>query len=182
MLNLNFNPFPVLKTKRLLLRQLNAEDKQAIYNIRSNAIVNRYINRPKTNSIADAEKFIERVNDNVTKNIAVYWGITLKEKPDIIGTIVLWKISPEQLRAEIGYELYPLWHGKGIMQEAFTEVIKYGFETLLLKRIVAFTSKENEASKKLLEKNSFAIAPELDEMKTEKEKETMLIYSCHTKL
>jgi len=57
--------------------------------------------------------------------------------------------------AEVGYELLPPYHGKGIMQEALLKVIEYGFDILKLKRIVADPKEINLKSVKLLEKCGF---------------------------
>ncbi|MEP7168100.1 MAG: GNAT family N-acetyltransferase [Bacteroidota bacterium] len=177
MLKINFAPFPVLTTERLVLRQLKTEDENEVFTIRSNERVNKYIDRPKTNSIEDVRKFIHKINTGMNNNESVLWAISQKNNSRLIGSITLWKISKENYRAEIGYELHPEFHGKGIMQEAFKKVVEYGFQTLNLKTIVAFTHKNNETSKKLLEKNNFKIDYSLEEEKTEKEKEVTLIYS-----
>ena len=60
MLQLNFTHFPELKTERLLLRQLKETDANAIFLIRSNEAVNKYIDRPKTSTIAEASLFIKK--------------------------------------------------------------------------------------------------------------------------
>lgn len=177
MLQINFTPFPVLTTERLILRQLTLEDENEVLAIRSNEMVNKYIDRPPTRTIEDARKFIDRITKNISNNESAFWAITLKNNPALIGSITLWKISKEHERAEIGYELHPDFHGKGIMQEAFTKVVEFGFQTMKLKTIVAFIHKENEPSKKLLEKNNFSVDPGYDELKTEEEKVTLLVYS-----
>ena len=46
---------------------------------------------------------------------------------------------------------------KGIMSEALQRVLKYGFESLGLNEIVAFTHRLNEASKNMLLRNQFLI-------------------------
>jgi ribosomal-protein-alanine N-acetyltransferase len=83
------------------------------------------------------------------------WAITLKNEPKLIGTIVYWNIIKEKDEAEVGYELLPQWHGKGIMQEALSKVIEFGFTTLGIKTIVADPKAGNQRSVKLLEKCGF---------------------------
>ncbi|HKR05969.1 MAG TPA: GNAT family N-acetyltransferase [Bacteroidia bacterium] len=177
MLQINFTPFPVLTTDRLILRQLKTTDEKEVLAIRSNETVNKYIDRPPTRSVKDARKFIDMITKNISNNESAFWAITLKNNPALIGSITLWKISIEHERAEIGYELLPRFHGKGIMQEALTKVVEFGFQTMQLKTIVAFTNKDNEPSKKLLERNNFRIDESMEEEKTEKEKLTTVVYS-----
>lgn len=58
-------------------------------------------------------------------------------------------------RAEIGYALQPAHHGKGLMQEALTAVLDYGFHTLQLHSVEANVNPANAASIKILERNGF---------------------------
>ena len=81
----------------------------------------------------------------------ILWGITLQENSQkVIGSICLWNLSPEENKAEIGYVLHPDFQGKGYMQEAVEQVIKYGFQTTGLNIIDANFHTENKKSFKLL--------------------------------
>jgi ribosomal-protein-alanine N-acetyltransferase len=152
---LNFTPFPVLTTKRLLLRQLTADDEPAIFELRTDDEVNKYLDRLKARTIIDARKFIEKINRNISNNESIIWGISLLDEPKLIGTVCFWNISQENNSAELGYELLPAHQGKGIMQETLAAVIAYGFETMNVKTIEAFAHIKNRRSYQLLEKLSF---------------------------
>jgi ribosomal-protein-alanine N-acetyltransferase len=69
----------------------------------------------------------------------------------------LWNFSENKKRAEVGYDLNPIYQRKGIMNEALKQIIEFGFVDLNLDKIEAFTHAENENSLKLLEKNGFYI-------------------------
>lgn len=161
MLEINFQPFPTIATERLLLRQLNESDSEAILKIRSDEKVSQFIARQICTTIVEAKEFINKINNNISKNESMYWGITLASKNrnefsnEVIGTICIWNISKEDYRAEIGYELLPDFHGKGIMQEALASVLDYGFRKMKLHSIEGKVDSENIASIKLLEKNNF---------------------------
>jgi [ribosomal protein S5]-alanine N-acetyltransferase len=157
MLSLNFIPFPVLNTERLQLRQLMPEDDKEILQLRTDVQVNQFLGRSPQANINDARTFITKINTSIANNESAYWGITLKPKNKLIGTICLWNIQPENYRAEIGYELDPNFWGKGIMLEALPKVIEYGFKTMNLHSIAADTLPENIASIRLLEKNGFKL-------------------------
>ncbi len=58
--------------------------------------------------------------------------------------------------AEVGCDLNPKFQAKGIMSEALKAVIEMGFKGFKLDKIEAFTHRDNESSKKLLEKNGFS--------------------------
>ncbi len=174
MLQLNFSPFPELKTGRLVLRPLTIADADAIAALRSNETVNKYLERVKTTSAEEALLFIDKINNSISNNQSIYWVIALKETDQLIGTICFWNIVAEDNTAEIGYELLPHYHGKGIMQEAITAVIDFGFATMKINKITAFTLAINIASVKLLEKNYFKI--DTSEKYKEKNDEAMKGY------
>lgn len=155
MLNLNFNPFPILTTQRLVLRQITIKDAAALYALRSNEQVMQYIDKPLAKSLADAVELIEKTMDALTYNDGITWAICLADDLTMIGTIGYWKFRKEHYRAEIGYLLLPEYHGKGIMFEAMQTVIRYGFRQLHLHSIEAIVNPENVASIGILEKNGF---------------------------
>jgi ribosomal-protein-alanine N-acetyltransferase len=160
---LNNTPFPSLGTNRLHLRELTFEDENGIFELRSDDSINKYINRPKAQSITEAKQFIEKIRKGIANNQSLYWVISLKEDPTLIGTICLWNFSADHCEAETGFELMTAHQGKGIMNEALKEVIRFAFEILGLDRINAYTHKENSSSIKLLEKNSFLLSETEDD-------------------
>jgi len=153
--NINFKPFPNLFTDRLNLRQLKLEDESEILFLRSDEMINKYIDRPKTETNEDARKFIDKINSGIENNEWIYWTISPKESDKLIGTICIWNFSDEKNIAELGFELVPEFQGKGIMQEVLIKVIEYGFENLNLKKLEAYTNQLNIPSIKLLERNKF---------------------------
>jgi ribosomal-protein-alanine N-acetyltransferase len=155
MLELNFDPFPIIKTDRLLLRQINNDDVNEIFILRSDERVMRYIDKAPAQSLDDAYEFITRITELENSKDAVTWGIALKDEPRLIGTICLWHIQKEHYRAEVGYNLLPDYWGKGIMHEAIKEVIDYGFNVMKLHSIEANVNPSNAASIKLLKRNKF---------------------------
>ena len=155
MLSLNFNPFPVLSTERLILRQVKPEDVNEIFFLRSDERVLRFLGKDPATSTEEASFFIKKINELEKNNDGITWGITLKDEEKLIGTICYWNITKEHYRAEIGYALHPDYHGKGIMQEAISEVIKYGFTKIKLHSVEAKVDPNNASSIKLLERNNF---------------------------
>ena len=91
MLNLNFNPFPILTTQRLVLRQITIKDAAALYALRSNETVMQYIDKPLAKSLADAVELIEKTMDALTYNDGITWAICLADDLTMIGTIAYWK-------------------------------------------------------------------------------------------
>lgn len=162
MISRNFTSFPILTTERLTLRQLVAADEQAIFNLRSDTEINKFLDRKMADSLDDARQFINIVNKNIDNNTSIYWAVTLSGKSELMGTICLFGFSDESDKCEIGYELLTNFQRQGIMQEAAEEVIDYAFNTIGVQKIEAFFHRDNQQSKKLLEKFSFKNSTELD--------------------
>lgn len=155
MLTPNFLPYPILTTDRLLLRRIDLNDAKDLFVLRSDERMMKYLDRPRAQTIADAEKLIQIFEDLLIKNEGINWGITLKDSSRLLGTICFWKLQLENERSEIGYMLHADFHRKGIMQEAMIAVLNYGFTELKLHSVEANVNPENTASIKLLEKNNF---------------------------
>lgn len=172
MLNTNFSPFPILTTERLTLRQLSIDDRQSIFDLRSDEEINKYLDRVPSKSIDDAINFINKINENSKSNNSIYWVITLSSPKTVVGTICLFDFSNEKNSCEIGYELMPKYQGQGIMKEAIQVVIDYVFQTLNFKKIIAFTHNENLKSTDLLLKFNFVKSLEID-----KENPNLTIFS-----
>ena len=155
MLSINFNPFPLIETGRLTLRQVQQSDVNGIFFLRSDKKVLKYLDREPAATIEEAALWIQKINDLEKNNNAVTWAITLKPDLTLIGTICFWNITKEHYRAEIGYALNPDHQSKGIMQEAMTAVLDYGFKIMKLHSIEANVNPNNLSSIKLLERNNF---------------------------
>lgn len=150
-----FPPFTDLITERLVLRELQANDAEQIFKIRTDPRVNQFIDREPSKSVDDSLKFINNILKAQNNNCSVMWAITLKNDPKLIGSVVYWHIVKEKDKAEMGYEMLPEYFGQGIMHEALTEVIRFGFEEMQLKTIVAETREDNLRSVNALEKCGF---------------------------
>ena len=156
MLELNYTPFPELKTERLLLRRLTTDDARDMFALRSNPDVMRYLGREPAQSIKEVENFINAINKSIDENENILWGITiLSNTTKIIGTICLWNFKKENFRGEIGYMLHPDHWGKGLMKEAINCVVDYGFTILKLHSIEALLDPVNVASSAVLGKTGF---------------------------
>lgn len=156
MLDFKFKPFPNLVTDRLFLRAITLDDKREIFALHSDPKVMEHVCRPLAGSVDEAEAFINKITNGIKTAQLVYWGITLKVDNSLIGTICLWNISKENHRAEVGYELMPLYQGQGLMQEALVRVIEYAFNKIKLHSLEAEVNPANTKSLRILERNGFS--------------------------
>ncbi len=154
---MNQNHFPEIKTKRLLLRRLKQSDWEMISYLRSDRVVNKFVKRTKAETKEKALEFISKINNGIDKQNVYYWVVTEMNSDQMIGTICLWNLSIDQTTAEVGYDLSPKFQGKGIMNESLQSILEFGFNSLNLDLIEAYTHKKNKSSKKLLERNRFKL-------------------------
>jgi [ribosomal protein S5]-alanine N-acetyltransferase len=163
MLKISFNPFPVLNSERLFLREVSSEDVDEVFAIRSDPETMKYIPRPLAKTKLDALDHIDMISKGVLNNEFINWAITLKGDNQLIGMICLLRMKLENYRSEIGYVLHPDFHGRGIMNEALQTVVNYAFQFLNFHSLEAVIDPENAASERLLIKNHFVKEAHLKE-------------------
>lgn len=152
-----FNPFPVLTTERLILRQLALADAPAMQMLIADPRVMQYMGRLPTDDPQATLDRIEMHLDGFRQLLEIRWAITLKAANDdrFIGDVSLHYIDTYHSHVEIGYSLgYEHW-GKGLASEAIQAVLGFGFEKMGMYRIEANIAIENTRSKAVLERNGF---------------------------
>jgi ribosomal-protein-alanine N-acetyltransferase len=74
----------------------------------------------------------------------------------MIGGIGFWRLIREHYRAEIGYSLlFPFWN-QGIMSEALSVVLDFGFNQMRIHSVEANLNPNNLSSERILLKTGFA--------------------------
>lgn len=168
---------PVIETERLLLRPLREEDDTAVFILRSDKEVNRYLGRTPVTVIEEAREFIKKIGDSVQQGKSCYWAICFSANAELIGTICIWNLSADGKTGEVGYELHPAHQGKGVMNEALKAVIDFAFHKKGIEMLEAYTHKDNLASTRLLVKNGFLLQPD----RKDPEIEDLTIYTLDRK-
>ncbi|MBB5634863.1 ribosomal-protein-alanine N-acetyltransferase [Pedobacter cryoconitis] len=155
MLEINFDPFPILESDRLVLRRMTPADADEVFAMRSDPEIMKYIPRPLAKTRQDALDLIKVFDKGVEENNFINWGISFKDDPKLLGTICLIRMQPENFRSETGYLLHPDYHGQGIINEALGTVIDYAFNVLKFHSLEAVIDPDNHASEKVLIKRKF---------------------------
>jgi ribosomal-protein-alanine N-acetyltransferase len=150
------NPsFPILETKRLVLRQLAADDSESWFQNLSNDEITGLIGMDPLETIEELEAIIKSFNERFKEGAGIAWAITLKETNEFIGTCSYESINKKNRSGEIGYDLLREYWGHGFMTEALRAIIEYGFRQIGLDRIEANTDPVNIHSRNLLERLGF---------------------------
>ena len=150
-----FTRFPSLTTDRLLLRQIQPGDTEALFAILSDRQVTEFYGHKPHQSLDDTQELIRQIQARYARREALRWGITLQGEDRLIGSCSLHHFDTGFHRAETGYELNHAFWGKGIMTEAMSAILTYGFAELGLHRVEAIIDIVNERSKDLLLKLGF---------------------------
>lgn len=180
-LNLDyFVSFPVLETKRLWLRELQAEDAPAIFAMRANARVGRFIARPEMEKSEDAEGLTQKARAAFYEKRGMAWAGVVKATGEMIGTCGFNQIDAPNLHAEIGGEMAVEFWGRGLAQEAVQAIIAFGFTKLGLHTIEAKVSPQNRSAIYLMEQLGFVKEAHFkDRIYFEGEFQDMAVYTCY---
>jgi [ribosomal protein S5]-alanine N-acetyltransferase len=150
-----FQSFPQIETKNLTLRKIHSEDSEALFRILSDDEVTKYYDDETFRNISQACEQIGAWENGYKTRRCIRWGLARKDDPALIGSCGFYGFHTWHMRAGIGYEMArAFWH-QGIMTEALSAILHFGFQELGLNRIEAVVMPENSASVKLLEKLGF---------------------------
>ena len=151
-----FKEFPVINLQNFSLRQVRYSDANDFVEYLSQDEVNIYIPEesiPRTLSRAEDE--IKYMKSLFNYKQSIYWVIAKNEDDKIIGSCGFNYWNKDHKRAEISYDLAYKYWGKGIMTQAVSEVLQFGFKKMNLKRIEATITPTNTKSINLLKKQGF---------------------------
>ena len=154
----------IIKSDNIKLRPISLNDWKELLFLRSNEQVNRFIKRDPCIAQEDAEAFINKIIQKSEANEVCFWSICLPESQKMIGSICLWHFSDDRTEAEVGYDLMPEHQGKGYMSEALKIVLRFGFDEIQLKKILAYTHQDNDPSIALLKAKGFIHEREIEDV------------------
>jgi ribosomal-protein-alanine N-acetyltransferase len=150
-----FTHFPSLSTSRLLLRQIQPSDAEALFATFSDEEVMEFYGHEPHRSLDDSHELISRIQARYARRESIHWGITLVGEDRVIGSCSFHRFDEGFHYAETGYELHRAFWGRGITFEAMSAILTYGFNELDLHRVEAVIDPLNERSKGLLLKLGF---------------------------
>jgi RimJ/RimL family protein N-acetyltransferase len=168
----------LIETERLLLREIGPGDKSDLFALHSLPEVQKYTGEAVVVSIGEIEKAIQERIDHYRQFGFGRWAVILKDGMQFAGWAGLLHL-PEFGEIDLGYRFLPQYWGSGIATEASRAILRYGFETFNLNRIIAIAMKENIGSIRVMEKvgmEFYQFAP------YETGGEDLIWYQCDQKL
>lgn len=143
----------VIRTKRLILRPWKDKDLDAFATMNADPRVMEYF--PKLLTREESDELAKRVSSPLQENGWGIWAASLIDGADFIGVIGLAHVyftAHFTPAVEVGWRLaYDFWN-QGYATEGALGAIKYGFEQLKIDEIVAFTTVNNQRSRRVMEK------------------------------
>jgi ribosomal-protein-alanine N-acetyltransferase len=151
---------PVLETQRLVLREFQFEDLDALAAILCDPETMRYY--PVSFDSAAVADWIQRNRTRYANDGHGLWAMILKSTRELIGDCGLVRQSVDAVdEIEIGYHVRrDLWN-QGYASEAARACRDHGFANLKVTRLISLIRPENLASRRVAEKNGMTIWKEV---------------------
>lgn len=134
----------LIRTERLIIRRFKKEDWKDLYEYLSDEEVVKFEPYDVYTAAEAKDEALERSQEDF------FYAVCLKESKKVIGNLTL--IEEGFDTWELGFVFNRQYQGKGYATESAKALMKYAFEELEARRIVAMCSPLNERSWKLLER------------------------------
>jgi len=151
---MNLNPI-IIETKRLKLTGFSPQEMTSIFENFSKDEIKKILGHCTEEDYNKEEYKYKNGYASYNRSFILFL-LSEKTSNKIIGRCGLHNWNTEHNRAEIGYNISDEnSKRKGLMTEAVSAIIDYGFNTLKLHRIEALVGINNIPSLKIIEKNLF---------------------------
>jgi RimJ/RimL family protein N-acetyltransferase len=152
-----------VETRRLLLRGWRDEDLEPYARLCADAEVMRYIGGGAPLTREESEEQISRFVRHWEERGFGLWAVEHKAESAFVGFVGLayqgeW--TEGEHKTEVGWRLDPAYWGRGFATEGAVASVRYGFDKLLLERIISIIQPENMASRLVAEKAGLSLQGE----------------------
>ena len=139
------SPVPI-ETERLRIRHFTPDDWQAVHAYTSNASVMTYV----PEGAMTEEQTKQFIAGTMTEGARTY-AVDLRAEDRLIGHVGFHPWFAPRIY-EIGWVVHPRYQGQGYATEAAAALLRYGFESLSVHRVIATCQSENAPSWRVMEK------------------------------
>ncbi len=148
----------VIETARLVLRPFTVDDVEDIWPTVSDPEFPRFMSWDAHKTKEETREWLDGASRVVASNEEVKWAI--QHAGRVIGSIslheIVWQMRAFRLdRGELGFWLATAHQKQGLMTEAVQAVVRFGFETIGLHKVMVTCMAENAASRRVIEKAAF---------------------------
>ncbi len=145
----------LLETERLYIRPYRAEDFDACFALMQDGELFRYLDMqvmPKEEYRELFDWIIGCYNTPPHEDFKYSFNILRREDDAVVGWCGLGGASYDHAQKEIYWLIGSAYQRSGYCTEAASALLRYGFETLRLPRIIALAKPENAPSRRVMEK------------------------------
>jgi RimJ/RimL family protein N-acetyltransferase len=143
----------ITQTPRLLLREFNESDAQALFELNANLNVLRYTGDEPFKSVEEARMFVAQY-DQYTLYGYGRWAVIEKSTGNLIGWCGL-KYHPSKQYTDLGFRFVEQKWNQGFATEAAEVCLQLGFKEFKLPVIVCRVQQRNGSSIRVIEKLGF---------------------------
>jgi RimJ/RimL family protein N-acetyltransferase len=143
----------IIKTDRLILREITVDDLPAVHAYQNDPLYLRYYaweHRTEDDVRSFLQMLIDLRHEEPRRRFQL--AITLRGDDTCIGNCGIRRKDHNDFEADIGYELNPRHWGRGYATEAARALVAHGFAEMGLHRVSAWCVADNAGSRRVLEK------------------------------
>jgi diamine N-acetyltransferase len=144
-----------LKGKHIILRALEPEDLDFLYQIENNESFWEISHTQTPFSKYILKQYLENAHLDIYESKQLRFLIEEKSTKKQIGMIDLFDFNPQHKRAGIGILIHPDFERKGFASETLSILINYSFSHLKLHQLYANIISSNSKSLTLFKKHEF---------------------------
>ncbi len=147
----------IIETERLILRPFELSDAESLFEMDRNPGVHKYLWQKPITDIQEVHDYIEMVQKQYYERGIGRFSTIIKETSELIGWTGIKFVNDHIENGntnfyDYGYRINEKFWNNGYATEASIAWLKYGFETMKIDKMNAYTHFENGASNHILEK------------------------------
>lgn len=142
----------VLTTERLRLRPLEVGDIDALHALCMNPDVRRYLWDDRIVPRETVEALVQQSQSDFALHGYGFFALELGDTPTGLVGFCGHRRFEDTAQVELLYAIGPDYWGEGYVSEAAVEVLRHGFETCGIQRVVASTDTPNQRSVRVLQR------------------------------
>ncbi len=151
-----FEKFPHLESNELILKKVEFDDYNDLFEILSNENLFKYRPGNPWKTLEAVKNVIGHYERDFNKHKTIFLGIYYKRSNNkLVGIAEIFEFDEKANRVEVGYTVNENYWGKGIATNATNMMLDFLFNIIEVNSIQATPMPVNEKSKNVLERCGF---------------------------
>jgi RimJ/RimL family protein N-acetyltransferase len=143
---------PVLTTPRLRVRPITIEDVDALHELWTIPAVRRYLWDDQVLARETVQEIVTHSCESFVERGFGYFALEFRDRDGLVG-FCGHRVSEEGgHEIELLYGIHPRHWGEGLVAEAARAVLRHGFESCGMERVIAATDTPNQQAVRVLQK------------------------------